>query len=299
MDSADFNLLRSALEKQGTMIGKQQLDMQVINQNFLQLAGSLDAVSQQLQELQQTAPSAPSSGSDNPALRAVSASHTLEPCLPPPEHYSGDPGTCRSFLSQCSLVFELQPATFPSDRAKVAYVITLLSGKAREWGTAVWDTNSLVCASFSSFSMEMKKVFDRSLSGREAAREILHITQNNHMVSDYAIEFRTLAATCNWDTQALFDVFYHGLSARIKDELATHNLPDNLDSLIELACRVDGHLRVRSWERGNLHPPRSCYSTFVLNASCAFSSCFRGERGTHAAGSYQDLCRGEETATHH
>ncbi|KAF7641638.1 hypothetical protein LDENG_00275720 [Lucifuga dentata] len=85
MDSADFNLLRSALEKQGTMIGKQQLDMQVINQNFLQLAGRLDTVSRQLQQLQQTAPSAPPAGLDNPAPRAVSASHTPEPCLPPPE----------------------------------------------------------------------------------------------------------------------------------------------------------------------------------------------------------------------
>ncbi|KAF7664813.1 hypothetical protein LDENG_00165430, partial [Lucifuga dentata] len=147
MDSADFNQLCSALKKQGTMIGKQQLDMQVINQNFLQLAGSLDAVSQQLQQLQQTAPSALPTGSDNLAPRAVSASHTPEPCLPPPERYSRDPGTCQSFLSQCSLVFELQPATFPSDRAKVAYVITLLSSKAHQWQTerVNQDLESALC----------------------------------------------------------------------------------------------------------------------------------------------------------
>ncbi|KAF7652536.1 hypothetical protein LDENG_00095090 [Lucifuga dentata] len=48
-----------------------------------------------------------------------------------------------------------------------------------------------------------------------------------------------------------------GKAPCIKDELATHNLPDNLGSLIELACRVDDRLRVCSQERGSLRPPRS------------------------------------------
>ena len=37
-----------------------------------------------------------------PAPRPVT-----EPRLPAPERYEGDPRSCRSFLSTCSLVFEL------------------------------------------------------------------------------------------------------------------------------------------------------------------------------------------------
>ncbi|KAK3515956.1 hypothetical protein QTP86_020264, partial [Hemibagrus guttatus] len=51
-----------------------------------------------------------------------------EPRLPPPQRFSGDPSACDGFLTQCSLTFDLQPSSFPSDRAKIAYVITLLSG---------------------------------------------------------------------------------------------------------------------------------------------------------------------------
>lgn len=47
-----------------------------------------------------------------------------EPRLPPPQRFLGDPSACCGFLTQCSLTFELQPSSFPSDRAKIAYVIT-------------------------------------------------------------------------------------------------------------------------------------------------------------------------------
>ena len=50
-----------------------------------------------------------------------------EPRLPAPEQYEGDPESCRSFLSTCLLVFELQHSSFPTERSRVAYVITLLS----------------------------------------------------------------------------------------------------------------------------------------------------------------------------
>ena len=118
-----------------------------------------------------------------------------EPRLPPPERYEGDPRSCRSFLSTCSLVFELQPSSFPTERSKVAYVITLLSGRAREWATAVWDSNAPECQSFFQFSQAMRDTFDRSVSGPAATRKLFRIRQGQRSISDYAIEFRTLAAS--------------------------------------------------------------------------------------------------------
>ena len=74
------------------------------------------------------------------------------PHLPAPERYEGDPGSCRSFLSTCSLVFKLQSSSIPTERSRVAYVITILSGRAREWGTAVWEANTPECQTFSQFA---------------------------------------------------------------------------------------------------------------------------------------------------
>ena len=84
---------------------------------------------------------------------------TTGPRLPAPESYKGNPRSCRSFLSTCLLVFKLQPSSFPTERSRVAYVITLLSGRAREWATAVWDTNAPECQTFSQFSQAMRGVF--------------------------------------------------------------------------------------------------------------------------------------------
>ena len=56
-----------------------------------------------------------------------------EPRLPPPERYDGSPGECRTFLTQCQLIFSLQPSSFPTDATRVAYIVTQLTGKAKNW----------------------------------------------------------------------------------------------------------------------------------------------------------------------
>ncbi|KAJ3614365.1 hypothetical protein NHX12_017939 [Muraenolepis orangiensis] len=111
----------------------------------------------------------------------------------------------------------------------------------------MWDTDSPCCALFKEFSDEMRRVFNRSLCGREAARELLRIRQGTRTTYDYAINFRMLAASCDWDQQALFDAFFSGLCELVKDELVSHYLPNNLDSLIDVAGRTDAHL----WSRSN------------------------------------------------
>uniref|UniRef100_A0A672GYA4 DUF4939 domain-containing protein n=1 Tax=Salarias fasciatus TaxID=181472 RepID=A0A672GYA4_SALFA len=59
-----------------------------------------------------------------------------------------------------SLVFELQPLSYPSDRSRVAYLIGLLSGPARAWGTALWENQSPACRTYQAFTEEMKRNFD-------------------------------------------------------------------------------------------------------------------------------------------
>ncbi|KAI2646981.1 Retrotransposon-like protein 1 [Labeo rohita] len=69
---------------------------------------------------------------------------TPEPKLPPPQCFDGSPENCRGFITQCTLIFQLQPSYFPTDSSKVAYIITLLTGKALDWASALWDKESPV-----------------------------------------------------------------------------------------------------------------------------------------------------------
>ncbi len=88
-------------------------------------------------------------------------------------------------------------------------------------------------------------MFDRALVGREAARMLADLRQGEQSVSDYSIQFRTLAAECEWNKKAQWDMFLHGLADRIQQEIYTVELPTGLDDFVDLALRMDARLQQR------------------------------------------------------
>jgi hypothetical protein len=60
---------------------------------------------------------------------------------------------------------------------------------------------------------------------------------------------RKLAAESAWNPEALFDMFLHGVSEEVMDELAAQELPTHLDSLIALAIHIDVQLWEQQMER--------------------------------------------------
>ncbi len=242
--------MRRALMQQGVLLGRHQEEITASRRVYSEISLQLNQLVERFDQLH-TSPSVATSPPD----RDGTINRLAEPRLNPPAPYSGEPNTCRSFLSQCSLTFSLQPSCFPTERSKVAFIITLLVGQAREWGTAMWDNEQDCCSSFDSFSEELRKVFDRSARGTEAARALALLRQRESSVSSYSIEFRTLAASCGWNDKALWDNFLHGLAEHIKDEIYSLELPSSLDGLIDLAIRVDNRISIRSRHRRSGFPP--------------------------------------------
>ena len=79
------------------------------NGNLSDLAAGLAWVERQLE-----IPPPPTPILDPLPTVPVGPLHPCEPYVPAPEHYDGNLGDCKSFLFQCSLVFELQPLRFAS-----------------------------------------------------------------------------------------------------------------------------------------------------------------------------------------
>lgn len=84
--------------------------------------------------------------------------------LATPEKFSGTSGDCRPFLIQCELNFELQAATFQSERSKIAYLTSHLTGKGEAWATAEWSRKSPLCESFCTFFTSLHTKFSNSFS---------------------------------------------------------------------------------------------------------------------------------------
>ena len=173
-----------------------------------------------------------------------------EPKIGNPERFDGDPKQVRAFLTSCRVQFSLQPRTFATERARVGYVITHLTGRARLWGAAEFERRTPACATFEAFAAEMTKVFDLGSSSSEASRELLTMRQGNRTVADYSIDFRTQVNRSSWNMAAVVDAFYQSLADYIKDELVSHDLPSTLDAAIELAARIDHRIQIRRRERG-------------------------------------------------
>lgn len=190
---------------------------------------------------------------------------TREPSIPPPECYTGEIGACSRFLLQCSLIFDQQPTSYATDRAKLAFLVNLLRGRAGEWANSLWEAQSPVLASFATFTDEMKKVFDQPFRNMGLAHQLLSLRQKAQSVAEFSIEFRILASESGWNELALKSAFLRGLSNEMRDQLATWDEPDSLESLINLAIRIDNRLWERRKERKFTASPRCAPAQPVPN----------------------------------
>lgn len=187
MDPMKETPIRSAVEIKEALLGRHEEELSATRHAMENLAAQVTDLNSRVHYLHREQP------------RSPTAHYPVEPRVNNPPCYSGEPTECRAFLTQCEVVFSLQHSTYAEDHAKVEFIISLLSGHACDWATALWESGAACCERFELFKKEMAKVFDRSVYGREASRLLAVLSQGKRSVPDYAIEFRTLAATAEWN----------------------------------------------------------------------------------------------------
>lgn len=198
MDSADLRKLQSALSAQGTEIHQHEMQLSAISQGVeedfqMTVSSQIKHLAGQLRQvltLLGTTPSAAASV-ENPGTTPISS--VMAPTTQGLRD-SGESGDCRTFLDQCDLHFRLNPGAFVSEQAKVAFMVSHLTGRAAAWATAEWSRDSNICQSLDMFQETMSKIFDHSSPAGEASRALMQLKQRHRQVVDYAIEFRTVAA---------------------------------------------------------------------------------------------------------
>ncbi|XP_034047298.1 multidrug resistance-associated protein 1-like [Thalassophryne amazonica] len=258
METADSDPFQQAVRFHSRQLAQQEDRITALSTNIADLATRQDAfmssISSQINQLVTSlSPQTPSaSATTNQPPMGLSAAPPVPTAAPDvcnqlsrPEHFSGESGDIIPFLTQCDLHFELMSAMFPSDRAKIVFIITHLTGRATAWASAEWRRQSPACSTLQAFQTALRQVFQHTSPGREAARSLMCLLQGNRRVADYTIDFRILAAKSEWNPAALHDVFFQGLSPQIQDQLIAIDLPERLDELIALAIRTDRRLADR------------------------------------------------------
>ncbi|KAI2652558.1 Transposon Tf2-9 polyprotein [Labeo rohita] len=184
---------------------------------------------------------------DDLAAAQIAPAEPVRPAQSPkislPDKWDGSGARCEVFLTNLSLIFEFQPSRYPTDRSRIALLISLLTGQAAEWATAVLKANGDSAHSYPAFTAQLKAAFQHPESEVEVDSRLYHLKQGERSVSRYTTEFRTLSVQTTWSDAALRTAYYEGLSIRLKDELAVRELPETLEGMIQLALRVDQRMR--------------------------------------------------------
>nr|XP_023995285.1 potassium voltage-gated channel subfamily B member 2-like [Salvelinus alpinus] len=83
----------------------------------------------------------------------------------------------------CSKYIEHNPTNFATDKSRVDFVVSLLTGKALDWVTAIWTANSTELGSETRFHTLFKEVFDHSPSSRPIG-DLIELQQERNSAAE-------------------------------------------------------------------------------------------------------------------
>jgi len=141
MDSAESEQMAAARDAQDVSLSRQ-------GEFQTSLASRIRLLSSQIQGLHDhliqktTTPEPPAAAAaSTPTVAIVGAGRRLAL----PEKFSGEQELCKTFLIDCSIHFELNPHDFFTERSKIAFMMTHLTGRAKAWASAEWAQDSPIC----------------------------------------------------------------------------------------------------------------------------------------------------------
>ncbi len=119
------------------------------------------------------------------------------------------------FYSRFHSTLKCNPKSFSSERAKVAFLISLLNRTGIALARAIWNSQTTIINSFDAFSAHFKEVFGLSTGSLSVADQLIHLHQGDSSASDYTLQFRTLAVSYGWNEAALLTAYRQGLDPRL------------------------------------------------------------------------------------
>lgn len=245
----------AALAQVSTELSAQATQLATHHQQLTHLTSLTEELVRAMQQLRHPNPAVtpPATMTASQPTHVSNAPATVSPRLAFPEKFDGSPSRCKGFLLQCKLFVNQQPALYPTDSSRVAFVCNLLTGKALEWATAIWKEEECNYPTFETFLKQFREVFEHPADGRSPGEQLLSLTQGRNTAAEYALSFRTLAAQTNWVEDTLKTLFRRGLNTNLQSELACRDEGKKLNELIELTIRLDHLIRSRRNPRTQLH----------------------------------------------
>ncbi|KAL0183731.1 hypothetical protein M9458_019427, partial [Cirrhinus mrigala] len=160
-----------------------------------------------------------------------------------PDKFDGTAEQCKGFIRQIKLYFDHQRDQFETEEKKCAFLMTLLTGKAIDWASAVWDSDPQLKYSIDYFIEQLREVFEYPAGGKDISTQIIGIKQGNRTAAEFAVEFRMLAAQSGWNDVSLKAMFYHSLNPDLQTELACRREDSSFSEFVTLTIKINNLMR--------------------------------------------------------
>ncbi|KAL0195461.1 hypothetical protein M9458_009033, partial [Cirrhinus mrigala] len=128
-----------------------------------------------------------------------------------PATFAGEAAECSGFILQVNLFIKMQPQLFTSEDAKVAFLISLLTGKALQWAKAIWNAENSIIHSYEQFTNHSSEVFSTTTGELSTSDQLFRLQQGKSPVNQYTLHFRMLAAASGWNEKALLGAYRQGI----------------------------------------------------------------------------------------
>ncbi|KAL0176566.1 hypothetical protein M9458_028896, partial [Cirrhinus mrigala] len=159
-----------------------------------------------------------------------------------PAKYAGEAAECSGFLLQVNLYIRMQPQQFPTEQSKVAFLTSLLSGKALKWAEAIWNSNNPIINSYDQFVTHFSEVFSTATGALSTSDQLFRLRQGSSSIHNYTLHFRTLAAASGWNEISLLGAYRQGLNPEIRSAMAIYDDTIGLEAFLLRTMRVSQQL---------------------------------------------------------
>ena len=166
-----------------------------------------------------------------------------------PEPFNGTNYPVHIFLSKLNLYFRANASAYETHEAKSLYLLSKLQETAYEWALPIIELQDALLEDFDTLVTQLKLTFEDPDREAKAENELSSIVQGSESVREYSSRYTKLCREVDWNETALAHRFRQGLSPRIKDVLATLDLPRTVGELTILASKVEQRLAERDRER--------------------------------------------------
>lgn len=85
----------------------------------------------------------------------------------------------------------MQPQRFPMERVKIAFIISLLTGKVLQWAETIWQQSDPITQTVEEFTNYFWEVFGEPADDTSIGDHLYHLQQGKLSISEYALKFRT------------------------------------------------------------------------------------------------------------